>query len=330
MKVKYNDGALIKKELSQEINQISLLIVNKNDEFLMTFEDGRYVLPSFVIPQNSTFEETLDNISVHFFGKKGMINSKPFVSIEDWQYRYPFHNTFHINRLVNTEAILVQSSKEMNTSNCFYMKLFELIRLFSQNNDQDYYHYDDRTTKTIVGKYLEDNYQMFFDTNNYLRYLKNYYNYESDNNRKQAKVRSFYVDNFAGRSFAEEICTGTKYLISHMLDYLQIIDDSYAKLPLVSISGLNNGNKDWYADLLGIYEETDEAKIVSLYLLKNLLGFDFKIYLFNDHEEIKNDNGEVIGEYNGFPYFLIKGDMNKLLDVGIKEENNLSLTRSIK
>ncbi len=65
--------------------------------------------------------------------------------------------------------------------------------------------------------------------------------------------------------------------------------------------------------------------ILSLYFLKSILGRDYNIYLVNEYEDIKDDSGNIIGNYIGLPEFYIKGDIDRLLDITIEEQKNKML-----
>lgn len=314
MNITFNDAVLTKNMVTKEINRVYLLVVNENHDVLITTKDSRITLPFF--DENESNE--LIDINV-------LNNLDPFITIQDYQYHYPLKKGLRPNYLLNARCYIVNKD-EVNKNNCEFAKLFEINHAIDQHRDKYYHHYDDRILKTILEAYFKEISYIFYNPNYYKNYLESYYYYSSDNTQYAKERRKYYVNNFVGMTIIKDICEESYDFINNLVDNINIINDEYATISLKSVNGLNNGNKDWYADILGTYEDKMGCeKTLSLYILRCILGNDYKVYLTNETEEYKDDNGNVIGTYIGFPEFYIKGDINKLLDITLQEQNNKKL-----
>ena len=313
MNITFNDAILNKKMITKEINRVYLLVMNSNHEVLITYKDSKISLPFFDEDNNELINAELLN------------NMEPFITIQDYQYHYPLKNGLKPNYLLNAKCYVVNEN-DINKNDSEFYHLFEINRELDFHRDVNYFYYDDRILKTILETYLRQISYIFYDPTYYRDYLKSYYYYLSDNTKKAQKAREFFVDNFVGHTLSNEICSGSYDYISNLVDNINIINSRYASIHLTSATGLNNGNKDWYADVLGTYQDDmGNDKILSLYILKSILGRDYSIYLVNESEDIKDDSGNIIGNYIGLPEFYIKGDIDRLLDITIEEQKNKML-----
>ena len=318
----FNDAVMSKKEVSFEYNRIMFFIISKDGKITLTCKDSRYSFPYFDVDKNEEYSDALDRFNKNNLNGYIQKDATPFVRITDYQYRYP-QNNFRLNNLVHINCYLINDpNNNIVIEDSFKMHLFEIQDYLQNNKNNDYYHYDNRIIDTILSYYISQNTEMFFDQKNYKNYLINRHYSKDDDDLRSRYRRKKYIESFIGEATIEGICNDSKLFIQDIFEHLEFINDNYASITMQRVSGLKNSNEDWYADVIGTYDDNGEERYLSLYILRNILGSSYSIYLTDHNQEFKDENNNVIGSFIGLPVFYIKGDINNLLDIAIREDSN--------
>ena len=317
----FNDAVLRKKEISQEINRVFLMVINDKNQFLVK-NDFKKMSIAYVDEPNPLLDELKE---------KGILDdSNPLVTIEDYQYRYPYSNLLFANRLLHGKCYVIHSN-DILVEGCHFLNLFEINQHIDKYyKPEDFYQYDDRILKILMENYLKDHTSMFFDPEYYREYLIYHYFDSKDNINTARKIRAKYIDMFYGKELLTTICNDSQEYISNLIYNINIRSNNYASASFSWVKGLYScaNMDDWYADIIATYEdENHNERFLSTFILKNILGYDYKIFLTNEYEEIKDDNGNVIGEFIGKPELMIKGNVDNLLDIAIRENDNKALVK---
>ena len=317
----FNDAILSKKEINQEINRVFLMVINDKNQFLIK-NDFKKMSIAYVDEPSPLIDELKE---------KGILNtSEPLVTIEDYQYRYPLNSLLHPNILLHGKCYVIHSN-DILVEGCNFLDLFEINQHIDKYyKEDDCYQYDDRILKILMENYVKDHTSIFYDPEYYRNYLIDHYLDSKDNISTARKIRAKYIDMFYGKELLTTICNDSREYISNLIYNIDIRNKEYASASFSWVKGLYSCAimDDWYADIIATYEdENHNERFLSTFILKNVLGYNYKIYLTNEYDEVKDDNGNVIGEFVGQPELMIKGNVDNLLDIAIRENNNKALVK---